>query len=73
MSRQINNYEQNKLDGWDLAIAEGKKQLKVWRSKVARLMASIQTFEEAKNEGRPWPEGISSVDRNTETSPVAEQ
>lgn len=40
---------------WDFAINEAEKQLKQWRSKVARLMASLDTFKEAKRNGEPWP------------------
>jgi hypothetical protein len=37
-----------------LAIDEGQAQLKEWRSKVARLMAAIETCKEAKKNGLPW-------------------
>ena len=56
MSRQRNDEKPAKIQGWDAAIAEAEKQLKAWRSKVARLMASIQTFKEAKASGQPWPD-----------------
>jgi hypothetical protein len=55
MSTKNVSKEMAKAEGWDIAIAEGEKQLKMWRSKVARLMASIQTFKEAKAIGTPWP------------------
>lgn len=45
----------NNSQGWDSAIEEAEKQLKKWRSKVVRLMASLETFREAKKEGIPWP------------------
>ncbi|MBZ5521765.1 MAG: hypothetical protein LAP21_05950 [Acidobacteriia bacterium] len=55
MSRQ--KYKQNlsELQGWEMAIAQTEKQLRESRSKVARLMASLQTFKEGKISGKPWP------------------
>jgi len=54
MSRKIDHKIPEK-NGWDLAIAEGEVQLKKWKSKVAKLIASIETFREAKKSGRSWP------------------
>jgi len=53
MSRKI-VHDLEKKSGWDLAIDEGQAQLKEWRSKVARLMAAIETCKEAKKNGLPW-------------------
>lgn len=60
MSTKKLEQKQHKVTGWDAAIQEGERQLKQWRSKVARLMASIQTFREAKEAGLPFSDKVAA-------------
>jgi len=51
LSKRIKNVKGNvstKVTGWDEAIADTKRR-------IARLQRAVETYEEGKASGEPWP------------------
>lgn len=44
-----------KRRGWDIAIGEARRQILEAEDKVRKLRLSIDSFEDFKKRGEPWP------------------
>ena len=50
-------------EGWDYAIVEASRQIQEAEEKVRQLRLAIQTFQEMRETGEPWPGASGSEDR----------